>query len=211
MSSYKTVSGTAESVIVIERSKFICSVKGVNDEDDAKEFINLIRKKYSIANHNCYAYIADETGALQKFSDAGEPQGTAGLPILNALKNRDLKKVCAVVTRYFGGIKLGTGGLARAYGGVTVSAIDNAEIVELFQAEFLSLDLDYSAYKKFSALSVKEFAVRSVDYGERVTVNIAVKKYEVGTEKVLSKLKELLNGEVNATPCGSGYFAFLSE
>lgn len=208
MSSYKTVSGVAESVTVIERSKFICSLTGVNGEDDAKEFINAIRKKYSIANHNCYAYIADEKGVTQKFSDAGEPQGTAGLPMLAALKNRELKKVCAVVTRYFGGIKLGTGGLARAYGGAVLSAIDNAKIVEMFPSEFITLDLDYSQYKKFSAVNIVGVAVRSVDYGERVSVKLAVKTEAGGADGVIAKLRELFNGETCAVKDGQGYFAF---
>ena len=88
-SGYFTVDGEKENVIVIERSKFICSIKGINNEQEAKEFIEYIRKKHSIANHNCYAYIADDLGLIQKFSDAGEPQGTAGLPMLEVLKNKN--------------------------------------------------------------------------------------------------------------------------
>ena len=85
---YFTVDGEFENTIVIERSKFICSVKGINDESEAKQFVEEIRKKHSLANHNCYAYIADEKGLVQKFSDAGEPQGTAGMPMLEVLKSK---------------------------------------------------------------------------------------------------------------------------
>ena len=83
-----TVKGEKENLIVIERSKFICNIKGVENEEEAKEFIDLIRKKHSLATHNCYAYIADDKGLVQKFSDDGEPQGTAGLPMLEVLKNK---------------------------------------------------------------------------------------------------------------------------
>ena len=102
MNSFKTVKGIAEEVTVVQRSKFICTVKGVESEEDAKAFIAEIRKKHSLATHNCYAYIADEKGLIQKFSDDGEPQGTAGMPILNVLKSQSLYKTAAVVTRYFG-------------------------------------------------------------------------------------------------------------
>ena len=88
INGFFTVKEETENVIVIERSKFICNVKGVNNEEDAKAFIDTIRKRHSLANHNCYAYIADDKGLIQKFSDAGEPQGTAGLPMLEVLKNK---------------------------------------------------------------------------------------------------------------------------
>ena len=90
--SYFTVSGEANNTIVIDRSKFICAIKGIEDEDDAKAFIETVRKRFSLANHHCYAYIADDKGLIQKFSDAGEPQGTAGLPMLEVLKNKRIFK-----------------------------------------------------------------------------------------------------------------------
>ena len=101
-----TLTEETENVIVIERSKFICNVKPINNEEEARAFIEEIRKRHSLANHCCYAYIADDKGLIQKFSDAGEPQGTAGLPMLEVLKNKRLYKTVAVVTRFFGGIKL---------------------------------------------------------------------------------------------------------
>ena len=100
---YLTVKGEFEKLNIIERSKFICYVKGVDSEDEAKAFIDKIRKEHSLATHNCYAYIADELGLIQKFSDDGEPQGTAGMPILEVLRNRKIYKTVVVVTRYFGG------------------------------------------------------------------------------------------------------------
>ena len=208
MCSFKTVARETESVTVIERSKFICTLKGIEDEDDAREFIERIRKKYSLANHNCYAYIADERGTVQKFSDAGEPQGTAGLPMLNALKNRGLKKVCAVVTRYFGGIKLGTGGLARAYGGAVLSTLDAAEIRELFGAEFITAELTYSQYQKLSAIRDERFSVVSTEYGETVNVKLALRSDKTGSDAFERELKDLFGGDVKIERVGSGYFTF---
>ncbi|MBQ9485976.1 MAG: YigZ family protein [Clostridia bacterium] len=174
MSGVKTVVGETETTTVIERSKFVCSVKGVNSEEEAKGFINSVRKKHSLANHNCYAYIADDKGLTQKFSDDGEPQGTAGMPMLGVLKARGLYKVVVVVTRYFGGIKLGAGGLVRAYSGAVAKTLDAAETKEFFQTDFIAAELTYSQHKKMPRIADCE--VVSVDYGQVVTVKMAVKK-----------------------------------
>ena len=202
--SFKTVIGQAESVTVIERSKFICSLKGVKDEEDAKEFVNFIRNKYSIANHNCYCYIADEKGLVRKFSDAGEPQGTAGLPMLNALSGRGICKTVAVVTRYFGGIKLGTGGLARAYSGAVIKALENAEIKELSEAKFITAEIPYEKFRIAERLTIGEVA--ETNFGERVTVTFAVKAENA--EKLYAWLKDAFSGEAIISAEKDGYHAF---
>ena len=127
MIGFNTVEGEFSYQVIIERSKFICYLKGIENEDQAKEYINSIKKINSLANHNCYAYIADEQGLIMKFSDDCEPQGTAGLPMLEVLKNKRLYKTVAVVTRYFGGTLLGTGGLVRAYTDASKEALKNCE------------------------------------------------------------------------------------
>ncbi len=204
MNSYKTVVGEAESVSVIERSKFICLIKGINDETEAKEFIVSARKKYPLATHYCYAYIADEDGFNQKFSDDGEPHGTAGQLILNALKSQGVYKTVAVVVRYFGGIKLGTGGLARAYGGAAAETLSSADIRTYSAAEFYKIALSYAQYKKFSGLS-GDFKTVKVEYGDSVSVEIAVKKENA--ETFLKKAAEAIGGET-AEQIGTEYFAF---
>ena len=204
MNSYKTIVGEAESVSVIERSKFICLIKGINDETEAKEFILSARKRYPLATHYCYAYIADENGLNQKFSDDGEPHGTAGQPILNALKIQGVYKTVAVVVRYFGGIKLGTGGLARAYGGAAAETLNIADIRTYAAAEFYKIILSYAQYKKFSGLS-GDFKTVKVEYGDIVSVEIAVKKEDA--ETFLKKTAEAIGGET-AEQIGTGYFAF---
>ena len=205
MNAYKTVAGETESVSVIERSKFICLIKGIEDETEAKDFIAAARKKYPLATHYCYAYIADEDGLNQKFSDDGEPHGTAGQPMLNALKSRGVSKTVAVVVRYFGGVKLGTGGLTRAYGGAVNAALDTADIRTLYTVEFYKLTLSYAQYKKFSGLS-GDFRLNGVEYGDGVMVKVAVKKEKA--ETFLKKASDAFGGEYKAEKLGTGYFAF---
>ena len=204
MSGFKTVAGETEALSVIERSKFIGLIKGIDSEEDAKNFIDAAKKKYPLANHYCYAYIADEKGLNQKFSDDGEPHGTAGLPILNAIKGRGLYKTVVVVVRYFGGIKLGTGGLSRAYGGTATAAIEKADVKSLTEAEFFTLTLDYGQYKKISPLI--SGATVKVEYDEDVKVKIATEK---GCKEALfGKISETLGANIPVISEGEGVFEF---
>ena len=146
---YYTVQKQSCSQIEIKKSRFICDIKSIENEEQAKDFIKEIKSKYPDARHVCYAYICDADGNNFKYSDGGEPQGTAGIPILEALKNRNLTCVVATVTRYFGGILLGTGGLARAYSDSTVSGINASSICECVSSIKLKAQFSYSLYPKF--------------------------------------------------------------
>lgn len=160
----------------IKRSEFICVIKHVDSEAEAKDFIAERKKLHSLATHNCYAYRVKEDGTERmRYSDDGEPQGTAGLPILNVLKNKDFMNVVAVVTRYFGGIKLGGGGLVRAYSEACAGAADVAKVTECVTcAEFL-IGFSYENYKKFSSFKLPERSViRSTEYSDKVNVRLAV-------------------------------------
>ncbi len=202
-----TVNGEKENVNVIERSKFICNVKGVQDEEDAKKFIETIRKRHSLATHNCYAYIADDKGLVQKFSDDGEPQGTAGLPMLEVLKNRKMYKTVAVVTRYFGGIKLGTGGLTRAYGGAVVDCLDLAKISTICQSVLALISPDYEGYSRLiKLLSDQNISVISTDFNNVVDVKIAVKSDYF--KEFNKRLLDTFNGKIDIKELGSGYCDF---
>lgn len=204
---YNTVSEQTENVIVIERSKFICNVKGVEDENEAKEFIEVVRKKYSLANHNCYAYIADDKGLIQKFSDDGEPQGTAGLPMLEVLKNKRMYKTVAVVTRFFGGIKLGTGGLTRAYGGSVTEALEKAKIADMQPAVIFELAVDYDLYSPLLKILGKYSAVALETLFENsVKVSFSLKK-EL-ENKFIKGLADAFNGKLVAKKIEERYFAF---
>ncbi|MBE5734015.1 MAG: YigZ family protein [Clostridiales bacterium] len=206
-SGFFTVSGQFENTIVIERSKFICSVKNIENEDDAKAFIESVRKKHSLANHNCYAYIADDKGLVQKFSDDGEPQGTAGLPMLDVLKNKKMFKTVVVVTRYFGGVKLGTGGLVRAYGGSVIECLQKSKIVDMQQAVFMSVDVDYDLYSKLLKMfSVPNVSVINTEFSNFITVDFAVKNDF--QKSFIDNLTDVFNGKVSAKISKIDYHAF---
>lgn len=209
MTRYKAVTGEFTAVTVMEKSKFICSVKGVADETEAKTFIDAVRKKYYDATHNCYAYIADEQSLIQKCSDDGEPQGTAGLPMLNALKARELRKTVAVVTRYFGGVKLGVGGLARAYSGAVAAAIDKAVVAEFSEAEFYTFYLDYSQFKKLPSV-LGNAAVINQEFGDKVTVEIAVKcdSEKPAGSGLVQRVADVFGNNVAVISGGKGYYGF---
>ena len=205
--SYNTVIGEHQSETVIEKSKFICYIKGVTDEDDAKQFILAVKKQNSLANHNCYAYIADDKGLCMKFSDDGEPQGTAGLPMLEVLKNKRLYKTVAVVTRYFGGIKLGTGGLTRAYGGAVSNCLNNAKVVTMQKGVSCVLTTDYENYSKVLKLLTTDYISGLItDFGDKITLNFSVKAEFLDGLKV--SLSDLFRGKADFNTLQEDYFAF---
>ncbi len=207
MQGYYTVSGETENTIVIERSKFICYIKGIDNEEQAKEFVESIRKKHSMANHNCYAYIADDKGLIQKFSDDGEPQGTAGLPMLEVLKNKKIYKTVAVVTRYFGGIKLGTGGLTRAYSGSVADGLATAQILNMQSGVLIKLLPDYEGYSRLLKLTANEnVSVISTQFENSVSVTLAVKEDYFDTFR--TKISDTFYGKLEIEELGKDYYSF---
>lgn len=210
MSGYLCVSGETERTEIIEKSRFICYLKGIENEEEAKEFISSVKKRNSLATHNCYAYIADEKGLIQKFSDDGEPQGTAGLPMLSVLKNRGIFKTVAVVTRYFGGIKLGTGGLSRAYGGAVSGALQCAKISDMQFADVFELTLDYDEYVKIIAgVKVPGIKVLETDFSENVCIRFAVNADNPELYKRFSEfVSETTKGKRVTIKKSSGYYSF---
>ncbi len=207
MKSYFSVVGEYECEYVIERSKFITYVKSVENEDDAKNFVAAIKKKNSLATHNCYAYVADEDGLIRKFSDDGEPQGTAGMPMLEVLKNRNLRKTAVVVTRYFGGIKLGAGGLVRAYSKAVCDGIDGAKVAEFILAVKLKITIEYDGYSKFLKFNEsRKVAVVDTEFDSNVTVFLSVPEFDA--EKYSNDLKDYFNGKVSVDVVCKQYFPF---
>ncbi len=176
MKSFLTVEKPIVNEIIIEKSRFICSVMPVNGEDEAKSFVSSIKNKYKDATHNCYAYVADEGGFYVKFSDDGEPQGTAGMPMLEVLKNRKLYRVAVVVTRYFGGIKLGAGGLVRAYSDCVCKGLDLANVISYVESSIIKLEVSFSTYPKilkyFSSITHNVLSNEFTDSG--VIINFAI-------------------------------------
>lgn len=165
-------------VTEIKRSEFIGKLVKVNSEEEAKSFINAVKKEHSLATHNCYAYIVFDDGVERvRYSDDGEPQGTAGLPILNVLKNKGFFNVAVVVTRYFGGVKLGAGGLVRAYSEAAAGACNNAKVTKCVLCTKFKVDFSYENYKIFSNFRMPKYSKNlSVEYSDKVTILFAVRK-----------------------------------
>lgn len=148
MNKYLTV-GDAQSELVIQRSRFISFVYHIENEEDATEKLKSLRKQFFDATHVCYAYVADIQGNKIKFSDDGEPSGTAAQPILEVIKARGLVRVLVAVVRYFGGIKLGAGGLTRAYSASATSVLNSAQTEEYIESDVYEITMDFSILKKF--------------------------------------------------------------
>ncbi|MEU9943941.1 YigZ family protein [Streptomyces lavendulae] len=177
---YVTVArvGTHESEI--NRSRFLCSLAPAATEQEAQEFIARVRKEHPAATHNCYAYVIGADASVQKASDDGEPGGTAGVPMLQMLTRRDIRYAVAVVTRYYGGVKLGAGGLIRAYGGVVGEALDVLGTVTRHRYRLATVTVDHQrAGKTQNDLRSTGRAVLDVRYGEAVSIEIGLPEAEV--------------------------------
>lgn len=176
----KTILANSSSELDVKKSKFIANIIKITDEQDAKEKLNQIRKKYSDARHNCYAYIIydNETKTkIEKSSDDREPSGTAGIPMLTLLQKNNLVNVLIVVTRYFGGILLGTGGLVRAYTDSSKQALEAAKIIELQYGEILEYCIEYDEFEYFKYICEKNnIEIVKTEYLNNIKVTIKLKE-----------------------------------
>ncbi len=205
----RTVYAPFESEKVIEKSRFLTYSAHAEGEEEARAFIADVRKKHSLATHVCYAFIADKAGNLQRFSDDGEPQGTAGVPILEVLKAKGLTESVVCVVRYFGGVKLGAGGLVRAYSSACAENLDGADIRSLVVCQECAIEVDYpevDGLQKY--LSTHTCTLLSTEYGAKVRSLIAVKKAEV--EDFIEGLIDYLQGRVTIEK-GKEYYAPFQE
>jgi uncharacterized YigZ family protein len=194
LSHYYTVKTTGEHEIVIEKSRFIAQISRAETEEEAQEFIQTIKKKHWNATHNCSAYLIGENDQIQKANDDGEPSGTAGVPILEVLKKRNLKDTVVVVTRYFGGIKLGAGRLIRAYGKSTSEGLNTVGVVERRLVQIMHVKVDYTWLGKLEKeLRASVYPVKEIHYLDTVEIEVYVDedKVQVFTEWMV----ELTNGQ----------------
>ena len=191
---YSTINGSAEASFIERKSEFIGYIKHVETNDEAVDFINEIRAKHRKATHNVYAYILRE-GSASRYSDDGEPQGTAGVPVLDVLQKEGLTDVCCVVTRYFGGILLGGGGLVRAYSHSAKIAVEAAERLIMCRCYPINITVDYNLYGKISYI-LPEFETKILDtvFASDVTVKMLVKSDLA--EKLKEKLTDITNGSI---------------
>lgn len=175
MENYRTVAENGIHEIEIKKSRFICHIKRVISEEEAVAFINEIKKEHWKATHNCSAFTLGMNHEIQRAQDDGEPSGTAGVPMLEIFLKRDLKNVAAVVTRYFGGIKLGAGGLIRAYGGAVNDAVTEIGIIERQLQLLIDATVSYSQSGVVeNALREANYTVQNIQYTENVTFKCVI-------------------------------------
>lgn len=180
MKNYLTIRQSGKLSQTIKKSEFICSIARCNAEDSALKFIEQIRKQNPKARHNCFAYLIGINDEIQRVSDNGEPSGTAGIPILNALKHNQIHNVVTVVTRYFGGIKLGTGGLIRAYNGVTANTIKKIGIVQRVIMNEIQFELDYSLFEKVKFyLRQHSIQLLNSQYTSKVIISVIIEHSQI--------------------------------
>ena len=192
MKEYKTVEFENSDEFIEKKSKFIGYVKPAKTQEEATEFINKIKSKHWDATHNVYAYVLQENN-IQRYSDDGEPSGTAGVPVLDVILKSNLVDVCVVVTRYFGGTLLGAGGLVRAYSHGSKIAVEAGNIITMAPCSILKVCVDYSFYDRLNIL-LNDFSanVEDTQFSDNVSVTFSIKQEK--TADLQNKLTDLSNG-----------------
>ena len=198
---FRTIKEDGQVQEEIKKSRFICHIKRVTTEEEARNFIQAVKKEHYKATHNCSAFILGEQSEIKRSSDDGEPSGTAGVPMLGVLENHQLTNVCAVVTRYFGGIKLGAGGLIRAYAGSVALAIKEIGSVHIKEQLGLRLTLSYSQYQELpNFLKAKQLQEQDTAFTDQIQTTIFVDKDD--KDSVIESLIELFNGKIDIVEQG---------
>ncbi|WMJ76494.1 MULTISPECIES: YigZ family protein [unclassified Sedimentibacter] len=206
MSNYKSVHKYGRDEIIINKSRFIGTALPVENEEQAVEFIESIKKEFKDASHNCYAYVIGENKNIQRYSDDGEPSGTAGMPILNVINQENIINAAVVVTRYFGGVLLGTGGLVRAYTRACKAGLDNGLIVDKNLYYNVSFNLDYTLLGKVeNELLKNNFIVKDKIYSDHVKIKLIVKDDE--TDRIEDMINEITSGRTEINIGQASYYS----
>ena len=201
---FLNISNASQTELVIKKSRFICSLQRISSEEDAQNFIKEVQAANRKANHNCFAYLVGDQDQVQRESDNGEPSGTAGVPILESLQMAKLHNVVAVVTRYFGGIKLGAGGLIRAYSNVTTEAVHHAGIVQRIKQLQIAITVSYRQHDALLYyLKEHQLAVSNEDYGINVTTNVFIN--EATADDTIAQLQNRFNYQLEIQKMGSHF------
>ena len=207
MSTYKTLHEFGMDEIIIDKSTFIGYAKPIKTEEEAVEFVNEIKKKHKDATHNVWAYTVGPTMNIQRYSDDGEPQGTAGIPTLEVIKKEDLRDVVVVVTRYFGGIKLGAGGLVRAYTKGAKIGIEAAKVIEKVSYNQVGVKIDYNQLGKVqNEIMNMGYFIKDTIYEDNVEILVYSRVNEV--EALVSKITDITSATAGIT---QGEEFYLSE
>lgn len=206
MSDYKSIHKAGRDEIIINKSRFIGSASPVVNEEEAIEFIEKIRKEFKDATHNVYAYVIGENSNIQRYSDDKEPSGTAGMPVLNVIMQENLRNVVVVVTRYFGGVLLGGGGLVRAYTKGAKIGLESGIIVDKNLYYQISFSIDYTLLGKMdNELMKNEFIVTDKIYLDQVQFNLVVKEGE--TDKLRDLVMEITSGQTEIAVGQADYYS----
>ena len=198
---YRTIKEDGQVQEEIKKSRFICHAKRVYSEEEARDFITAIKKEHYKATHNCSAFIVGERSEIKRTSDDGEPSGTAGVPMLGVLENHNLTNVCVVVTRYFGGIKLGAGGLIRAYAGSVALAVKEIGIIEIKEQAGIQIHMTYAQYQEYgNFLKEHNLIELETNFTDQVDTMIFIDKER--KDNIKADLIEFFNGKITLTDKG---------
>lgn len=210
LEKYKTVYKGGEGEIEEKKSRFIATVQPITSEEEAIAFIDGLRKKYWNATHNCFAYVIGEQFQIQRCSDDGEPSGTAGKPMLDVLLGEEIHNVAVVVTRYFGGTLLGTGGLVRAYQSATKTGLENSTVIEKCLGKRIRIITDYTGLGKIQyILGQRKLNTLDTIYTDQVEIEVLIPRLDV--EIVKEELIEGTNGQAELEEGDECYFAEIGK
>ncbi len=206
LTEYRTIKEFNSDEYVVKRSRFIGYAKPVSTVEEANAFIAEIKAKHWDATHNVYAYILRE-GGVKRYSDDGEPQGTAGVPVLDVLEKENLVDVCVVVTRYFGGILLGGGGLVRAYSHSAKIGVDSAKIITMAHCVDVEAECDYTFYGKLNDfLSREDTVILDTQFTDNVKVIFRIKGENL--DNIKAKVTDLSNGKLDLSVISENFCEF---
>lgn len=199
MNCYKTVKSAAKDEYIVNKSRFIGHACPCQTEEQALAFLKRIREQHRDATHNCYAYVIGENAGIMRYSDDGEPGGTAGLPMMEVLKARGVVNVCVVVTRYFGGVLLGAGGLVRAYSHSCAIALDAAQVSVMELSARMLFDVPYPLWDRFSyALQTLPVILESTEFQSSVEATLLVRARDA--DAVVKQITALSDGRIESLP-----------
>lgn len=208
--SYITVSGFSCEEIIINKSRFIGYAAPCSSENEALSFLQNIRDEHKTATHHCYAYIIGENCGIMRYSDDGEPGGTAGLPIMDVMRTKSIVNCCIVVVRYFGGTLLGTGGLVRAYTQSAQAALAASGIVRMEKTSFYRCTLPYSAWDRFRyAADHLPAKLENIEYGSSICFRLALRSSE--SQSLLPRLSDAADRALDCIPDDESYDAWETE
>lgn len=203
--TYLTIREFGEDEFIEKKSRFIGYAKRCETEEEAKAFVAEIKSKHKQARHNCWAYTVGKNMGIQRYSDDGEPQGTAGIPILEVMKKNNVTDCAIVVTRYYGGILLGTGGLTRAYTKGAAIALKAGGVVEKVEGAKLSFHMEYDMIGKIQYTCIQNlWYIEDTEYSDKVIVHVLAEKSKI--EEIEEKMTELSSGKIETTKSEEGIY-----